>query len=171
MFSLLNDNEMFLDVVGYEGLYSISNYGRVWSHLGRGRFLKPSPNSDGYLQCSLYSDGIRACGVKIHTLVGNAFVGKRENGLTFDHIDRNRQNNEASNLRLATRHQQNVNQNVRHDNKLREKNIFMVEMNGYSFYQIKMVRYGTRYRKYLREKNYTLADAVKVRDKMIDDLE
>ena len=32
MFSLIADDEVFVDVEGYEGRYSVSNYGRIYSH-------------------------------------------------------------------------------------------------------------------------------------------
>jgi len=167
MFSLLNDNEMFMDIEGYEGQYSISNYSRVWSHKQRGKFMKPAPDGGGYLSVSLCNDGNHRA-FRLHVLVGNAFVGKRENGLTFDHIDRNRLNNCASNIRLATRSEQNINKKIRYDNKLREKNITITND---IYYQIRIKRNGKIVRcKYLRLDKFSLADAVKVRDKFLADL-
>ena len=122
MFYLLNDNEIFLDVEGYEARYSVSNFGRVWSHIGAGRILKPGDDGKGYLQVALCIDKIQKT-IRVHILVGNTFVGKREHGMTFDHIDRNKKNNEASNLRLATYTEQMLNQNLRCTNKSGEKNI------------------------------------------------
>ncbi len=165
MFSLLNDNEMWLDVEGHEGLYSVSNYGRVWSHQRGGRILKPGDNGNGYLHVNLYKDKIQKTDT-VHSLVGNAFVGKREHGMTFDHIDRNKLNNEASNLRLATRSEQSLNQKTRFDNHLGEKNIYIFT----EYYCVELRRKGIRYLKYLRMDDFSLADAVKVRDKILADL-
>ncbi|ELW7867578.1 endodeoxyribonuclease, partial [Escherichia coli] len=42
-------------IPGYEGKYSVTKDGRVYSHL-RGRFLNPSPDNKGYLRVTLCSD-------------------------------------------------------------------------------------------------------------------
>ena len=166
MFSLIADDEMFVDVEGLEGRYSVSNYGRVYSHFGKGRFLKPYPNNDGYLRVSLQKDGNKSH--RIHILVGNAFIGKREGELTFDHYpDRNKQNNKASNIRLATKSEQVINQKTRCTNKLGEKNIciYIDKRNGNVFYHIKITRKGKGvFQKRLNVEKYNLEDAVKLRD-------
>jgi len=165
MFSLLNDNEIFLDIEGYEGRYCISNYGRVWSHQRGGKLLTPGRAGTGYLTVSLWIDSNKKTHT-VHSLVGNAFVGTRERGMSFDHIDRNRQNNEASNIRLATKAEQMLNQKIRCDNKVGEKNIHISKR----YYGIDFRRNGIRYQKNLRLDKFSLADAVKVRDKILADL-
>ena len=168
MFSLLNDNEMFLDVEGYEGLYSVSNFGRVYSHQRGGRFLKPAPDINFYLIVVLYKDKTPKTN-RVHALVGNAFIGKRENEITFDHIDRNRQNNRVDNIRLATKSEQQINKNIQHNNKTGEKNI-SERSDGY--YQVKIQRNGKIvFRKCLRMDKFSLSDAVKVRDEYLATLE
>ena len=164
MFSLLNDSEMWLDIEGYEGLYSISNMGRVYSHITN-KILKGSPSYDGYLQVTLYKDG-NIKRMYIHILVGNAFIGKRENGLTFDHYpDRNRQNNCADNLRLATKQEQCENTGVRCDNKLGEKNI-RISRNSY---EIRIIRNGKYvFDKHLAMSKFSLEDAVKERNRFLN---
>jgi len=165
MFSLLNDNEIFMDIEGYEGLYSVSNYGRVYSHQLGGRILKPGRGDKGYLQVGLWKDNIKKT-IRVHALVGNAFVGKREQGMTFDHIDRNKLNNKASNIRLATKSEQTINQKLRCTNKSGEKNIIVIK----NSYRIEISRNGKICRRCLRLDKFSLADAVKVRDKMLADL-
>jgi len=163
MFSLLNDNEMWLDIEGYEGLYSISNMGRVYSHITN-KFLKCTLNKKDYLQVGLYKDGVRK-NYTIHSLVGNAFIGKRENGLTFDHVDRNRQNNSADNIRLATRQEQVINTGVSKNNKLGEKHI---AISG-NIYRIRIIRNGKYvFSKSFQMSKYTLEDAVKIRDDFLN---
>ena len=50
--------EEWKDIKGYEGLYQISSYGRVYSFYKRDT-LKLNPNKDGYLHVGLYREGKR----------------------------------------------------------------------------------------------------------------
>ena len=62
----MTESETWKDVVGYEGLYMISNKGNVRSVdridsrgcRRRGRMLKPTYDKDGYSLVSLYKNGI-----------------------------------------------------------------------------------------------------------------
>ena len=160
MFSLLNDSEMWLDIEGYEGLYSISNMGRVYSHI---KNIILSGCNDEYLRVCLRKDGNSET-IRIHVLVGNHFVGKREDELQFDHIDRNTKNNCASNLRLATLSEQNINKKVQTGSITGEKNIMITR----DSYRVRIQRNN----KYVFSKNlpmdkFSLDDAVKVRDEFL----
>lgn len=68
---------MWKDIPGYEGVYSVSNYGRVKSYKrfgSSGGILKPRVKSDtGHLRVSLSSSG-RVSDFLIHRLVLTAFV-------------------------------------------------------------------------------------------------
>jgi hypothetical protein len=72
------DSEEWRPVVGYEGLYEVSNQGRVKS-LGNGKthktikLLKPKYTNDGYIETSLCKDG-KQKSYKIHRLIALAFV-------------------------------------------------------------------------------------------------
>ena len=156
-------NEIWLDIEGYDGRYSVSNFGRVYSNYRKGRFLKGCPNTKGYLQVGLCKDG-KPKVIYIHILVGNAFVGKRENGLTFDHIDRNNQNNRADNIRLATKSEQVINTKIRRDNKLGEKNI----RNQGNSYRLQINRNcKIVFNKYYNMNKYTLDDVIKERNEFL----
>jgi len=160
----LNEKEMFIDIEGYEGHYSVSNMGRVYSHKRKGRFLKSAKNKNGYLIIILCKDGIKKNNY-IHVLVGNAFVGKRENGLTFDHIDRNKLNNCADNIRLATKSEQSINKNLQKNNKLGEKNITIDKYR----YQIQIKRNNKIVCcKSLAIKDFTLEQVVELRNRFLD---
>ena len=165
---------MFRDyrfVQGYDNDYIISNYGEVFSlKLGKVRLLKQTPNLTGYLMVSLYKNG-KVTTHPIHALVGIHFVGLRINGLTYDHIDVNNQNNRADNLRLATRSEQIINQNLRKNNKLGFKNIFeIVHRSGSISYRILIKRNDKTVRKYFRKDKYSLEFVVSERDKMLENL-
>ena len=152
-------------VEGFED-YIVSNYGEVFStRHSRVRELKNQPSGKhGYFNVTLYNNKIK-CTRMVHILVGNAFVGKRQNKMEFDHIDRNPVNNCADNLRLATRSEQNINVGVSKNNKLREKNICSYTKNEHHYWIIQIERnYKTVFRRQMSKNKYSLNDAIKVRD-------
>lgn len=107
--------EIWRNVVGYEGLYQVSNFGRVKSLVRVDRFgrrvperiLKPAKDKDGYLLVALWKDG-KGKTSKVHRLVAEAFPdlvdwiekvkGKPFEELVVNHKDQNKQNNHVSNL-------------------------------------------------------------------------
>lgn len=104
--------EEWREVVGYEGLYQVSNYGNVKSYdryvncnggkrLSKGRILKKVLNSDGYHVVCLHKDG-KQCEGKVHRLVAEAFIPNPDNKPCIDHINRNRTDNMVENLRWVT---------------------------------------------------------------------
>ena len=101
----MSEGEIWRDVVGYEGLYKVSDRGNVYSveRMGTngrkygGRALKPGYRRDGYLQVHLCENGMRK-GKLIHRLVLEAFVENPNNLPEVNHIDEIKDNNELSNL-------------------------------------------------------------------------
>lgn len=93
--------EVWKDVVGYEGLYQISNLGKVvslnWRNQGVSKEMYLKPHNQGYLQVELYKNGIRKM-YTVHRLVAIAFVDGYRDGFVVNHKDENKQNNAASNL-------------------------------------------------------------------------
>ena len=99
-------HEIWRDIDGYEGIYMVSNMGRVKSFYGIGEMLlTPSANRGGYMYVVLTKDKVRKSR-KVHTLVGRAFLPNPENKPLVHHRDTNRGNNLLSNLKWAT-HQEN----------------------------------------------------------------
>ena len=107
--------EIWKDIPGYEGLYQVSNIGRVKS-LGRmvkhssggyrtvrERILKPNVDNHGYLQVGL-SKNCKIKTIKIHQLVAIGFLNHKPSGynIVVDHIDNNPLNNCVNNLQLIT---------------------------------------------------------------------
>lgn len=106
--------ERWLPVPGYEGLYEISDQGRVRSfHASRsGRMLKPSPASAGYLAVSLVKGRSKRTRT-IHSLVASAFLGPRPSGQEVRHLDGNPANSTLGNLKYGTK-SENRKDSVKH---------------------------------------------------------
>lgn len=91
------------DVINYEGLYSITSCGKVWSYKSK-KFLKPWSNGRGYLKVNLWKNGIPEKKL-IHRLVAEAYLPNPNNYDTVDHIDFNRTNNCVNNLQWMSLHE------------------------------------------------------------------
>ena len=94
--------EVWKDIKGYEGLYQVSNFGRVKSlprigTINNERILKQSFHRKGYMEAHLCKDGFEKI-VKTHRLVAEAFIPNPENKPQVNHKDENKQNNRADNL-------------------------------------------------------------------------
>ena len=110
----MNENEVWKDVVGYEGLYKVSDRGNVYSvermdsrgnKIG-GRILRPTPNTKGYLQVQLCENG-KSKKKYTHRLVLEAFLENPNNLPEVNHKDEDKTNNELSNLEWCTREYNN----------------------------------------------------------------
>ena len=108
--------EEFRDVVGYEGLYKVSNLGRVKSlarisHKSNGenqpikeRILKPYLMKVGYLKVGL-SKNKKGKARTIHQLVAEAFLNHKPDGtnkLVCDHINNIKTDNRLENIQVVT---------------------------------------------------------------------
>jgi hypothetical protein len=104
LLALTVDGEEWRDVVSYEGLYQVSNLGRVRSfpRMGsRASILATSLCRFGYPQLHLNSKG-KPKMWKVHRLVALAFCKGYKPGLTVNHMDGVKTNNKATNLEWLT---------------------------------------------------------------------
>lgn len=105
--------EIWKDIAGYEGLYQVSNLGRV-KGLDRVIYRSSTPQ---YVKGKIMSQGLLNTGYRyvtlwnkknrqvflVHRLVAEAFLPKQHGKNVVDHIDGIRTNNHVSNLRWCTR--------------------------------------------------------------------
>lgn len=95
-------NEIWKDVPGYEGLYSVSTKGRVYSHKTKKYLSAGNPESCwGYVYVCLNKHG-KTKQFSLHRLVAKTFIPNPDNFLIVHHIDGNPQNNSVDNLKWCT---------------------------------------------------------------------
>lgn len=88
------------DIKGFEGLYAITEDGRVWSYLSN-KWLKPGINSSGYYYVHLRKDG-QTHGFFIHRLVYSTFKGEIPSNMQVDHINNLKGDNRLENLQVLS---------------------------------------------------------------------
>ena len=100
--------EEWRPVVGYEGLYEVSNHGNVRScdrvdcdgRHRRGTTMKQH-EACGYMRVGLRKNGVQRKYL-VHRLVAQAFVSGYRDGMEVNHIDENPLNNLVTNLEWVT---------------------------------------------------------------------
>ena len=109
--------EVWRPVVGWEGLYEVSNLARVRSvecdtiryrngkpityHKRGGKVIKGKVMPNGYIMVRLHKDG-EETNALAHRLVAQAFIPNPDNLPEINHKDGNRANNQVSNLEWCT---------------------------------------------------------------------
>ena len=80
----------------YEGLYKVSNWGRILSlnylHTGKSKLMNPCENKYGYLKVNLWKNGKRKT-CSVHRLVATVFLPNPENLPQVNHKDEDKTNN------------------------------------------------------------------------------
>src|SRR5699024_5761663 len=110
--------EEWRDVPGYEGLYQVSNMGRIKSldrkvkysdgrtFIHKGIILKPGQDHRGYLYVNLSKKG-KIKPYRVHRCVAGSFLKRSPDKPEVNHIDENKENNKVSNLEWCNREYNN----------------------------------------------------------------
>ncbi|BBD20125.1 HNH endonuclease [Lactobacillus phage T25] len=139
---IMNSIEIWKDIEGYEGLYQISNMGRVRSldrkdareHRIKGKILAITSATNGYRKIGLMKDG-NIKNHSVHRLVAKAFLDNPSNLPQVNHKDEDKTNNVVSNLEWCT---QSYNNGYGTRNgraaKANEKPIYVVTSSGNRYF-------------------------------------
>ena len=110
--------EEWKDINGYEGLYMISNFGRIKS-LYQNRILKPKVDKNGYLEIGLMKNKRRKY-FKVHRLVAMNFIDNQNNYPVVNHKNEIKNDNRVENLEWCTvkynNHYSKDYKNIKRDN-------------------------------------------------------
>lgn len=165
--------EEWRPVIGYEGLYEVSSYGRVRSldkydsmnRFLRGRILRLFTDGLGYLRAQLYSNSKRKSFL-VHRLVAQAFIPNPDNLPQVNHIDENPSNDNVDNLEWCDG-KYNVNYGTRIDRirDIRLKNGTYTGLSKEEYrkkrYQEKKDKINERRREYYRENREKICERQK----------
>ena len=110
--------EEWKEILGFEGVYSISNFGKVISHkrkaeginrwLPEKRLLQNKSGDNRYPSVTLRKD-MKNHQVSVHRLVAEHFINNNDNKSQVNHKDGNKTNNMVTNLEWCT-----VSENIKH---------------------------------------------------------
>jgi len=141
-----------MEIQGYPD-YLIYEDGRVFSKKSR-KMLKPCDRGKGYMCVNLCENG-KAKLFYIHRLVATQYIDNPNNFSEVDHIDRNKANNDISNLRWVDSSINCQNRCIRCDNTSGHKNISYDKTNNRYEYR-KMIR-GKTSNKYFKSLEEAIA--------------
>lgn len=146
-----------MEIINYPN-YLIYDDGRVQNKKTK-RFLKQNLHKTGYYRVILYKNG-KGKTFLIHRLVGLHYIPLVEGKNEVDHIDRDKSNNNVSNLRWCNRSENNINIDIKKNKKLNHKHIYKTKFNTYEFHLHRNNKHFT--------KNFkTLDECIKYRDDYI----
>ena len=154
--------EFWKDIKGYEGLYQVSNLGRVRhlehrvvnhpngsTRLVKEKILSPTDNGYGYKIVGLRKNAERK-NHYLHRLVASAFVDNPKGKKYVNHLDYDRSNNIAANLEWCTQ-SENVQHSIEHMKKPKskhrasktgEKYILIRVRNGKNYFRVAISNKG-----------------------------
>lgn len=96
--------ETWKPIEGYEGIYEVSDQGRVRNAKRGGRIMTASTVTHGYRAVSLYKEGKQRAAL-VHRLVAKAFIPNPESKPQVNHKDMDKSNNCISNLEWVTQNE------------------------------------------------------------------
>lgn len=176
--------ETWKDIPNYEGIYQISNYGRVkalakdivWckgniKHQDE-MIMKPMVNHNGYLRIALCNKDHKYKKFPIHQLVATAFIGKKPSPKhVVNHKDFNRKNNFVSNLEWVTQRENSI-YSRNNCKSARLNNVSSNTGEHYIYYSRNKYRVSVEILgKYIANKSFkTIEEAIRYRDLVLGDI-
>lgn len=146
--------EVWEEIKGYEGLYFVSNLGRVVSRVregAKGGVLIFTKNSKGYLTVGLCKHGTQNK-FRVNRLVAKAFISNPHNKPEVNHINGNKKNNRVDNLEWVT-HQENIDHAVENSLILKGENSDRTNLTDKDVLCI---------REYLKDESYSIKDIARI---------
>lgn len=151
--------EKWKDIPGFEGVYQISNYGRVkatkrWdvnyrAFIDDEHILTPSDNGNGYLIVGLRKN-TKKYSRYVHRLVAEAFVDNPLSKKVVNHKDYDKENNKADNLEWCTQKE-----NIDYSSKrMCHQKGAKLPRSGYKYIKEVRTKKGARYEVSIRTKNH-----------------
>jgi len=107
------EGEIWKDIYGYEGLYQVSNYGRIKScerefpSIKKAKILKQYYAGNKQLMVTLCADGSKNK-IYVIQIVGGCFIGFPKEGEVYTHLDSNKYNNSIKNIGIETKSSQQL---------------------------------------------------------------
>lgn len=139
---MIEEKEIWKDIKNYEGLYQVSNFGRVRSvyhedsrgHHVKGRMLTGVLSGQGYFRVNLYRDGNMEHKLN-HRLVASAFIPNPNEYPQINHRDENKENNRADNLEWCSALYNNTyGTRTERAEKSKERPIYVVSSSGHHYF-------------------------------------
>jgi len=123
----MNMEEIWRPIKNFEGLYEVSNFGRVKRE---GRLKAQHKNNSGYFLVNLYKNNIQHTYL-VHRLVAEAFIENPNNYQCVNHKDEDKENNNANNLEWCTR-KYNINYGTCAERigRAHSKSVIQIDKNG-----------------------------------------
>ena len=162
--TLYTKNEIWKDIEGYEGIYQISNTGKVrsldrkvYNHFQKGKELKPHNNGHSYLNVGLYKEGKNEKHAYIHILVAKAFIPNPNNYTQVNHKDFDKTNNCVENLEWVSPQQNMAHyRNSKFCKQLENERLKKVEFKTFN----RIIKYSEKIID-LRKKGYIIEEIAK----------
>ena len=121
--------EIWKDIPNYEGLYQVSNIGRIKSIRFNKEKIMKLKNKNGYLSVSLSDKYGKQKYFQVHRLVALVFVEGYQEGLQVNHINEIRDDNRAENLEWCTaKYNSNYGNHNKKVSQSKQKKIYCVEL-------------------------------------------
>ena len=127
----MTEEEIWCPIKGYEGLYEVSDQGRVKSlKFGKERIMKNIRNKDGYLSVGLRKNREQKWYL-VHRLVAQTFIPNPDNLPEVNHKDEDKINNKVSNLEWCDRkYNQNYGTGIQRMAEKKSKSVLQYTKSG-----------------------------------------